>query len=129
MGVTQGNDGERVILTDGFYLQGKSHRQKTIPFFRRNVARGIVPVGSLFCSLASVDSVSSVFLHASSFPVSSFSVFLAGNMVPLIGDEQRFLFGKVQCNSCVLRVVTPSAVPNCPSCEIEVLALELCVCC
>lgn len=65
---------ERVILIGGFYLQGKSHREKIIPYFRRSTAGGIVPVGSLFCSLASVDSVSSVFLHASSFPASRVSL-------------------------------------------------------
>lgn len=73
MGVTQGNDGEKVILIGGFYLQGKSHREKIIPSFR-SIARGIVPVGSLFCSLASVHSVSSVFLHASSFSASRVSL-------------------------------------------------------
>ena len=28
MGITQRNDGEGVILTDEFYLQGKRHREK-----------------------------------------------------------------------------------------------------
>lgn len=56
-------------------------------------------------------------------------MFLAGDVMPLTGDEQRFLLGKVRCNSCVLGAVIPSTVPNCPSCEIEELALELCVCC
>lgn len=56
-------------------------------------------------------------------------MFLAGDIVPLTGAEQRFLLGKVRCNSRVLGAVIPSTVPNCPSCEIEELALELCVCC
>lgn len=115
MGVTQGNDGERVILIGGFYLQGKSHREKITPYFRRSTAGGIVPVGSFLltglCGFSFFSISACIFIPC----FQSFAVFLAGDVVPLTGDEQRFLLGKVRCNSCVLGAVIPSTVPNCPS--------------
>lgn len=54
---------EMMIFTDGFYLQGKWHREKISSSFRGSVARGTVPGGSLFCSQGSVDSFSLVFPH------------------------------------------------------------------
>lgn len=66
MGATQWNYGEGVILTDGFCLQGKHHREKISPSLRGSVVRGTVPGGSFFCSRGSGGSFSSMFPHASS---------------------------------------------------------------
>lgn len=49
MAITQGSDGERMILTDKFNLLGKEHREKVSPC-RDSFARGTVLGGSFICS-------------------------------------------------------------------------------
>lgn len=92
MGITQGSDGERMILTGKFYLLGKEYREKVSPC-RDSFARGTVPVGSFLCS----QGLGIHFLQC--FHVHLPSGFLAGSMVPFISDLQPWLLPQVWCSS------------------------------
>lgn len=97
MEITQESDGERMILTGKFYLLGKEHREKVLAGtvlqeeqFQVGPFSAPRAWGSIFFSVSTC-----IFL----LWFSSFTVFLAGSVVPFISDLQPWPLPQVRCSS------------------------------